>query len=138
MNPFDKDFLDKIAKDMQVDDTELEKELARDSATIQGYINILYNDKLKELEDAQIELDRVYGASYYKHRELNELVLQPSEVKNYVVKDPDYIKAKENLNKVNREYNYLDKTIDNFKNRSFKLGNILEWRNYIQRGGNGA
>jgi len=126
-------------KDLKINDTELDLESLKTPALHNKYSkfhNHFYN-LLKKTEQDRDRLLREKWEYYtgksdpsvYQLKPFNLKILK-QDVDKYLKADEDIIKVEQKLTYVTSVVDYLDKTIRIISNRTFQIKNAIEWRKF--------
>jgi len=128
----DKDFREKVAKDVKIEKSNLELELLTHSDMMQKYITLLTRYS-RQLAQAQNKLDEKYKEKYEHYRfEYDKVLDNAREVGVYIKGDADYIKEKEKVDDLTSNVNFLQRTIDNLNQKSWSMKNLIELNRFLK------
>jgi hypothetical protein len=135
-----KEKLDKLQEEAKadiafgdMDEKGTHSEIIRNISNYQKWV-----DKLAKQEQlvkrAYNALNRIYGSLYEDCRSdrVDIAMRGRSEIDSWICRQPKYAKAKSYLNDLETIQKFMERTIENLKNRNYSIKNIMENRRFFQ------
>ena len=130
---------EQVAKDLKINDTELDLESLKTPQLHNKYLKEYNNFKLllSRAESDYKILKREKWEYYtgkaspkvYQEKPFN-LKIMKSDIDKYLESDEDIIKAKQKIDYLETVVNYLDRTLKTISSRDWQIRNSIEWRKF--------
>jgi uncharacterized protein with ATP-grasp and redox domains len=128
----DEKFRDMVKNDVAIDKGLLDNEILTHTTKIQRYVTLWFN-KGFQLKNKIRERDKLYRELYNYYKFQYEKVLDSfSEIKTYIEGDDKYIELQKQIDEITIDYNFLEKTLENLKDKGYNLKNYIEWQKYLK------
>jgi hypothetical protein len=127
-------FLKTIKKDLAINKDNLEYDLIELPYKVQKYV-VNFKKLKTKLDEIQTNHDKVYGGRYIYYRERYDLALKHTEIDTYVKKDDEYIIAKQELDKVTRDVDFLESTLKNLDSKMWCIRYLLDYWQFLNKSG---
>lgn len=131
-----------VAKDMVIDDTELDLESLKIPQLHNKYLNMFHDERLilKKLEADLRELNRdkwEYYTGKMSQEELDQRGWQPFQLKvlkqdldRYLYSDSDVALLMDRITLQKEKVDYLASTVKSISGRGWEIKNAIEWRRF--------
>ena len=132
-----------VAKDISMDDTQLDVESLKTPQLHNKYLNMLHDERfeLKKMKFDYSKLLRLkweYYTSKISEETLKDLNWQPFDLKilkqdidKYLESDDDLILIQHKLTYQEEKVSYLESVIKSISQRNWEIRNAIEWRKFI-------
>ena len=134
------EFFDDTKRDLQIEESELDRESLRTPYLYDKYLKMYQKTKLhlREVEQKYnlIRLDkhRYYTGNadpeVYKQAPFGIKVVK-QDLDMYLKADPDLAKATDVVEYVSAIKDFLEKTLKNIENMNWNIKNAIEWRKFL-------
>ena len=105
-----------------------------DLISITSYRDNLINDIMKlskELREAKKEFNKVYHDKWVFYTEKSDLVPENEKEKiSWIMKEPDVCELQDVMSEIECEITFLQDMKEVFRDKSWTLKNIIEWRKF--------
>lgn len=132
-----------VAKDISMDDTQLDVESLKTPQLHNKYLNMLHDERfeLKKMKFDYSKLLRLkweYYTGKMSEETLKDLNWQPFDLKilkqdidKYLESDDDLILIQHKLTYQEEKVSYLESVIKSISQRNWEIRNAIEWRKFI-------
>ena len=132
-----------VAKDISMDDTQLDVESLKTPQLHNKYLNMLHDERfeLKKMKFDYSKLLRLkweYYTGKMSEETLKDLNWQPFDLKilnqdidKYLESDDDLILIQHKLTYQEEKVSYLESVIKSITQRNWEIRNAIEWRKFI-------
>jgi len=131
---------DEVARDLKIDDTELDLESIRTPQIHNKYLNKFTKESLrfKKLNDDYKILYRVKWEYYtgkaptevYAEKPFDFKILK-SDIGIYLDSDPELIEIGQKMAYTKQVVDYLERILREINNRNWNIRNTIEWKKFI-------
>jgi len=121
--------LDRYNKFIKFESDEIEDRLFKLTETLGHYQSIYYTLKQKHTKYS-FKLDRNWQEKYLYYKNEFNIVLNNSEIKQFIEKDLEYLTIKESLAEVTDLLEQVELVLKGLDGMSWNLKSLIEWRKF--------
>ena len=124
MKIISKEFRQKVAEDIKVNITNIEKDNLQNLPIQHRYHSILMSLKIK-LSNKEEEFDIIYQDLYHYYKFDYDHTLTKGEIELYIRADKKYIPINKIIKRLKLEIELLEEVVNEFRSRSFTIKNAI-------------
>ena len=125
-------FKDRINKELYIDRSKLDLMAAENPLLIQKYLNLWF-EKSADLNKMELKLDQLMKEKLIHYKTDFKLVPETVKELSMLIKGDDEVsKLNEIIIVLSTRVSYLHQVVQNFKERSWAIKNVIEFRKFIE------
>lgn len=116
----------KSEKDLEITKENLQESLFQNSSKKQFYINLLHSMKIK-LMNKNNEMEEFYRIEYTGYKEDSYMDFSEKEIDKRIKNTKEYLEINKELKEIERIISFLSDIIENLKEKSYNMKNLLDY-----------